>query len=145
MGPPHHWTGNQYGYAVAVGADNNLYTAGEFTGTIEFNPGGPSMPRSSAGAVDVYIARYSLGGNPVWGTSVGGPGTDKAFGIGADANLSVYSAGVFADAADFDPGPGQVVVGPPGGHFVSKLVVPPPTVAGVRVNDGGAQRSRCGR
>ncbi len=122
--------GDQYGRAVSVGADGQLYTVGDFTGTAEFNPGGPSRTRTSAGQEDVYVARYSPGGTLSWAASMGGAGSDKGFGVGADANQGAYTTGFFNGTADFDPGPGQVLLGPPGGMFLSKLVPSGPPQSG---------------
>ncbi|MCS3799439.1 SBBP repeat-containing protein [Niastella sp. OAS944] len=42
-----------------------------------------------------------------WAKALAGPGAESGFAITADASGNSYTAGSFADTADFDPGPGH--------------------------------------
>ncbi|MEO8590779.1 MAG: hypothetical protein ABI432_15495, partial [Flavobacteriales bacterium] len=67
-GPDH------YDRAVAVAADSlgNTYVTGVFMGSATFG----DTVLVSVGSEDIYLAKYSLGGDLLWIRAVGSPGTD---------------------------------------------------------------------
>jgi len=52
-------TGVDYGYGVAIDIDSNLYLAGSFANTVDFNPDGVDSI-SSNGGLDAYLSKYSI-------------------------------------------------------------------------------------
>ncbi|MEO6774877.1 MAG: hypothetical protein ABI467_18035 [Kofleriaceae bacterium] len=68
----------EYATNVAVDTDDNIYVAAAFEGSIDFGVG---MPLTSAGLVDVVIAKLSPTGDPVWTLGIGGPNNDAALSL----------------------------------------------------------------
>ena len=111
-------------YALALDAAGNVYTAGHFSGTSDFDPGPGTFPLSSVGSgSDVFISKLDGAGDFVWARRMGGIKIDQCFGMAVDSAGNVYTAGTFEDTMDFDPGPGTFNLTSAGGAdvFVSKL------------------------
>ncbi len=50
-------TGTDHGHATAIDFDNNIYTTGSFTGTVDFDPGSGVQNLTSVGVTDIYIQK----------------------------------------------------------------------------------------
>jgi hypothetical protein len=117
--------GVEYGNAITTDATGNVYIAGYFTGTGDFNPGTGTLNMTSAGAEDIFVTKLDASGQLVWAKQLGGTESDQCFGIAVDAQGNVYTTGYFRGTADFDPGAGNFnlsafsAMGPD--IFVSKL------------------------
>lgn len=90
---------------IAVDAAGNVYTAGSFFGTADFNPSFGTYNLTAAGD-DVFVSKLDANGNFVWAKQTGGAGTDVAYGLALDNAQNIYITGNFAGTADFDPGAG---------------------------------------
>jgi hypothetical protein len=116
-------TFNTDGKAIATDAFGNVYTAGNFLGTADFNPGAEASNLTSAGQ-DVFVSKLDASGNFVWAKKLGGSSIDQVFAITVDDAGNVYTTGNFSGTADFDPGTGtfNLTGGAQGyGVFISKL------------------------
>lgn len=117
-------THDEYTYAIARDASGNLYTTGAFRGTMDFDPGTGTFNMTSAGDYDIFIFKLDASGNFVWAKQLGGSGSDWGLDITVDASGNIYTTGIFAGTADFDPGVGthNLIVTTGGTNlFVSKL------------------------
>jgi hypothetical protein len=120
--------------AIALDGDGNIYTAGAFQGTVDFDPGPGTFDLTStstlagsnvniapngATKLDTYVTKLDSGGNFLWarqfgggsGTAAGGIALDRlngrvAGGIAVDFLGDIYTTGNFFGTVDFDPGPG---------------------------------------
>jgi hypothetical protein len=92
------------GKSIAVDGLGNTYVTGYFSGTVDFDPGAGIANLSSAGAEDIFIARYDASGNYIYAKRMGGPEQDEGYGIGIDASGNIYITGSFKQTVDFDPG-----------------------------------------
>ncbi len=90
---------------IAVDANDNVLITGRFVGTIDFDPG-PAVNTQSATSFDVYLQKLDGAGNFEFVKSFGGPNTETGFKIDTDGDGNILLEGLFADSADFDPGPG---------------------------------------
>lgn len=99
-------TGNDYGDFIKTDATGNIYVAGRFDGTCDFDPSTNSTTRTSAGSSDGYIAKYSPLGALTWVITMGSTGTDRVYSLDVDAAGNVYATGNYNFTVDFDPGPG---------------------------------------
>jgi hypothetical protein len=114
------------GVAAPAGS---VYVTGDFSGTVDFDPGaGVSALTSAGGSVDVFVSKLDQAGNFVWARGMGGataPSFDTGRDVAVDAAGNVLTTGFFTSPADFDPGPGQFLLdtGVNGSQavFVSKL------------------------
>lgn len=117
------------GSAIAIGLDitldvsGNIYTTGEFQGTIDFDPSASSFTLSANGNYDVLISKLDAIGNFVWAKSFGGTFLEKGNSIRTDVLGNVYTGGFYNLSCDFDPGPGTFSLTSTGGAdaFISKL------------------------
>ncbi len=91
------------GNALAVDATGNVYTAGMFEGTADFDPGAQTLNLDTRGRKDVFVQKLDGNGNFVWAKSFGGSGDESANAIRVDASGNVYTSGRFQDTVDFDP------------------------------------------
>ena len=109
--------------SVKVDGAGNIYTAGYFSGTVDFDPGAGTTNLTSAGGVESYVSKLNAAGDLLWAKSFGGTGTDLANSAAIDGSGNVYITGRFQATADFDPGAGTMNLTSLGGNdvFVSKL------------------------
>lgn len=111
-------------YSIAVDATGNVFTTGEFGGSVDFDPGPNSQVLTSLGQNDIFVSKLDPSGNYVWAKSMGGTGGDRSRSIALDASGNIFIAGDFQVApVDFDPGPGTAYLTPAGSidGFVCKL------------------------
>ncbi len=98
--------------AVRTDASGNIYTTGQFTGTVDFDPGaGVSTLTSIASGYDMYISKFDAYGNFIWAKQLATqPGsassTNRADGLVIDNQGNLYVSGAFYQTVDFDPGAG---------------------------------------
>ena len=98
---------NDDGSSSIITDDNgNVYTTGQFQGTVDFDPGDGTTNLISAGGWDIFIQKMDVNGNLLWAKRMGGTGADFGESITADANGNIYTTGVFSTTVDFDPGVG---------------------------------------
>ena len=92
------------GYEIAVDDLGNVYTAGSFSATVDFDPGPDTTQVISNGNTDVFIHKMDAQGNFVWVKTFGGTGGDYAQSLTVDESGNVYTTGYFADTVNFNPG-----------------------------------------
>ncbi|MGE0718455.1 MAG: Ig-like domain-containing protein [Alphaproteobacteria bacterium] len=110
-------TAEEYGVGVAVDGSGNVYATGNFSGTVDFDGDGPSVPLTDSTAESYYgsfyVVSYDGDGDLRWAT---GPATQTAdataVGVATDAAGNVYVAGNFQGTLDFDgaDGPSPTLV-----------------------------------
>jgi len=97
---------NDYGNSITTDAGGNVYTTGNFSGTVDFDPGAGTANLTSAGNDDIFIQKLDSAGNFLWVKQMGGTGNDYGSSITTDAGGNVYTTGRFSYTVDFDPGAG---------------------------------------
>lgn len=87
----------------------NIYTIGEFKGTVDFDPGAAAynLTSYSSGAYNVYISKLSSSGNHLWTNQIGGIIDDYGNALAVDRNGNVMATGYFQWYCTFN------AVGPP--------------------------------
>ncbi|HNX89802.1 MAG TPA: SBBP repeat-containing protein, partial [Paludibacteraceae bacterium] len=96
--------GADYGHNIAIDASGNAYLIGFFESTVDFDPGPGVVSLTSAGANDIFFARYDASGNFVYVKQIGGTGYDNGYSIAIDAAENAYITGFYQGTVDFDPG-----------------------------------------
>jgi hypothetical protein len=86
---------------ISLDTSGNVYTAGYFQGTADFDPDTCAFNITSAGTEDIFVAKLDASGNFVWANGTGGTGSDSAFGISVDSSNNVYTTGLFAGTVNF--------------------------------------------
>jgi hypothetical protein len=94
-------------WSFDVDSSFNLYFAGRFSGTVDFDPGTGLFNMTTAGGDDVFVEKLDSAGNFQWAKRIGSTSADYAWGVAADKSGNVAVVGYYGPATvDFDPGPG---------------------------------------
>jgi len=93
-----------YGYSIATDSDDNVYVAGYYADTADFDPGEEVYELTANGWEDIFIMKLDVSGNFIWAKSIGGPDFDGITSLTTDSSGNVYATGGFNGTADFDPG-----------------------------------------
>jgi hypothetical protein len=91
------------GRSIAVDNAGNVYTAGEFRNTADFDPGSGTADRTSVGGNDIFVQKLDANGSFEWGHSFGSATSDAGYGVAADGAGNVYVTGMFEGTVDFNP------------------------------------------
>lgn len=109
---------------VETDASGNVFFSGNFTNSLDFDPGPGTVALSSTGAEDIFILKLNAQGDYQWVKQLGAAGFDKAMGMDVDGLGNVITTGRFFSTVDFDPGAGNFPLTAPtaaGCTFISKL------------------------
>ncbi len=90
---------------IALDDSGNVYMAGYFFGTVDFDPGAGTANLVAAGEQDIFVAKYDGHGKYIWAINMGGYFRDDCNKVAVDKAGNVYITGFYMDTADFDPGP----------------------------------------
>ncbi len=100
---------------IALALDNaeNLVVAGTFFGQLDLGTG----PLVSAGADDVFVAKLTLEGTPLWAKRYGDPWLQRTSAVAVGASREVWLAGSFENTIDFVNGAPLVNAGAADGFW----------------------------
>ncbi len=116
-------TSSEVARSVASDSSGNIYTIGDFYGTVDFDPGTGTYNLTSTGYSDIFISKLDNLGNFIWAKQFAGSLSGYGYSISIDDFGNVYSSGTFNGSVDFDPGIGTCIL--TGGGlvdlFISKL------------------------
>ncbi len=90
-------TGSDEPYDIGLDGNGNIYVAGQFQGTANFQ--GTFI--SSAGSVDMFLSKHSSSGDLVVVKQGGGPAGDLAYAMTVDNAGNCFAAGQVANDATF--------------------------------------------
>ena len=110
------------GFGIASDARGNSYVTGAFIETATFGAGDNETELTSAGDIDVFVAKYAPDGTLLWATSAGGSDFDQGHGIATDPRGNTYVTGWFLGTATFGTGDNETELDSAGGFdvFVAK-------------------------
>ena len=91
-------TGSDRGYGVAVDGSGNVVITGYFAGSVGFGGG---VPLTSAGPMNVFLARYSPAGAYEWAQAFTGTGVNTGYGVAVDGSNNVIVTGSFQTTTNF--------------------------------------------
>ena len=94
------------GSGITTDTLGNVYIAGMFADTVDFDPGIGIFTLTANGGADIFIQKLDSIGNLIWAKSVGGWYHDMCYSITIDAQGNTYSTGYFRSTVDFNPGVG---------------------------------------
>ena len=100
-------TGSDSGKGVAVDSGGNVIVAGQYQGIVNFGAGPVTSYTNPASGptIDVYVAKYSSSGSPVWSRSIGGDGSDAANAVAVDSSGNTVVTGYQGStSADYGAG-----------------------------------------
>lgn len=96
-------TSSDKGLSNYLSDDNKLYLTGEFTGTVDFDPGTLINSKTSNGALDVFVLKLDTSGNMDWVRTFGGSSDDVSRDILVTKTNNVITVGNYIGTTDFDP------------------------------------------
>lgn len=99
--------------AIATGTNGNVYVAGAFSGTVDFDPSPATFTIASAGGTDGFVAVFDANGNFINAVSFTNNLECKVYSMATDNLGNIILTGGFTGSVDFEPGPGvtQLVAG----------------------------------
>lgn len=95
--------------AIAQDLNGNIYIAGSFQGTTDFDPSPSVYTVTSGGGDDAFISKYDANGNFLSVYTFSNNLYCKIFGLVVDNNNDVIVTGGYSGTVDFDPGVGTSI------------------------------------
>ena len=89
--------------SIALDGSGNVYTAGTFSTTADFDPGEEEANFTTRGSSDCYISKLDNDGNFLWARAFGNSSADNLEGMELDDAGNVYVTGFFRGTLDLDP------------------------------------------
>lgn len=118
--------------SIAFDALGNIYYAGEFGGTVDFNPAAGVDIRTSEASRSAFLTKLGANMGYGWTRTFGGANGSwaNAYSVAVDASGNALIAGRFIGTVDFDPGTGMdsrisspdMVFRPSADIFVTKVL-----------------------
>ena len=100
-------SGTASAFSVACDSSDNIYTTGDFYGSVDFNPDQAGSERISNNNSDIFISKFTPAGDFQWVSTAGGTGNDTAYDIAVNGVNAVYICGVFEETVAFNPESGS--------------------------------------
>jgi hypothetical protein len=97
-------TGFQAIYGVGVNSLGSIWLAGNFSNTIDCDPGPGTASLTSGGSQDIMKVNWDADANYIDAEKIGGTNSDYASCLHIDNEGAVIISGVFEGLVDFDPG-----------------------------------------
>ena len=113
---------NDYVYSLSVDPDDNVYSTGLFSGTVNFDPEGSDGEVSAGGNGAVFVLKLNKDGDYLWTQSYGNQGWNIGHSVFADGDGNVYNTGIYYGTFDFNAGSGVNELVTTGGYdiFITK-------------------------
>ncbi len=96
----------QKGVGLDTDPQGNVYCAGHFDGTADFDPGPGTFTLSAQGLPDAFVCKLNSTGNFVWAIAASGTLYESANTVKIAPDNTVITFGTFHATTDFDPGNG---------------------------------------
>lgn len=117
-------SGNDKLFGLSVDANNNIYTIGEFTDTVDFNLSNSVVFNlTTAGDFDGFMAKYATNAGFVWAKRIGLPNVNESLNsIDINPANEIYLSGTFQSSGiDVDLGAGQFLLNSNGSKDIMLL------------------------
>jgi len=98
-------TNSMYVRSATIDDAGNVYTTGNFQGTVDFNTGPGVFNLTSNGLEDIFITKFDSLGNFLWAKRIGAQLSDDSYSMSVDSVGNIYITGYFMSDVDFDPDP----------------------------------------
>jgi hypothetical protein len=106
-------------FGMVADASGNVYTTGNFSGSVDFDPGPGSYYLNGSG---IFISKLDAYGHFVWAKMINAGWWSQGNAITLDSSGNIYTTGIFSGTIDFNPGQGVFNLSSTGdGIFISKL------------------------
>ncbi len=95
---------NDLAKVMAVDNVGNVFLAGTFWGTVDFDPGNGTNQLTSNGMRDAFLAKYTESGDLMWVFSFGDGFDDEIIDLKIDNDGNIIITGSYMGTIDLDPG-----------------------------------------
>lgn len=92
------------GTSICFDEMGNVFLTGNFSGTVDFDPGSGTYNLTSNGSNDIFIIKLTASKEFVWAKRIGGSNSDGGNSICFQELGFIYVTGFFYGSVDFDPG-----------------------------------------
>ena len=106
--------------SLVLDSASNLFIAGTYTGTVDFDPNSGISNLVGAGSKDGFILKLDKSGNYIWAKAISGSSNDEIRAITLDDSGNIFATGQFDATTDFDPSAALYKIAG-NGSFVLKL------------------------
>lgn len=86
--------------SISINASNQLFIAGGFKGTIDFDPNAGTNNLTSAGMDDAYVAKFDNNGSLIWVNQMSGTSRSAARSVFVSNEDEVYVTGYFENTLE---------------------------------------------
>ncbi|HAW51482.1 MAG TPA: hypothetical protein DCX54_04000 [Flavobacteriales bacterium] len=119
-----------WGRTISTADSNRIVLTGDFSGSIDLDPGPALKMVQSHGIIDYFIVLLDSTGDYVTGFNIGGTDSEYCRGSIIINGDEYYVSGVFRDSVDFDPDTAvNALIDNGGGDgFISKYILCQPSV-----------------
>jgi hypothetical protein len=108
-------SGAEYASSIAVDLEGNVFAAGTFSSTADFDPSSTgTFLITPTGVVGIFIWKLDKNGSFVWAKCLNGLPINYISDLDADVTGNIYGCGYFDGTVDFDPGAGNFDLGSSG-------------------------------
>ncbi len=94
--------------SAAFDTDCNIYLVGNFTDTVDFDPGRREFVRNSNGKPDSYLVKLNSRGKFEWACTWGNDGWDEASGVAVDDDGNIFIISRIWQTFDFTASDGKI-------------------------------------
>ncbi len=101
-----HISGQAVVNALLLDDEENIYIAGSFEGTVDFDSGAEIAEATSLGGPDCYVAKYTSSGEFLWVKNFGAIEIQTVEALSMDIDGNLILTGNFENTVDFDPNGG---------------------------------------
>jgi len=96
-------TSHDRAHGVVINGTGEIFIAGKFTGTVDFDPSGGTDSKVSAGGYDAFLTKFNADETYGWTKTWGSTDRDTVNDLQLGTDGSIYLAGVYRLTVDFDP------------------------------------------
>lgn len=88
---------------IARDDSGNVFVAGHFRESVDFDPGPNKDIKNSYGSADVFVSKFHSDGSYAWTKTIGGSSEDRSYAIKTDKQGSIIITGYFNGSVNFNP------------------------------------------
>lgn len=99
-------TDYDYGWDIQTDSQGHLFITGDFSGSVDFDPGSGTNLATTTALSELYIVALDSSGNFIWEKNTQGDFNCSGLSLSANSAGDFYVTGTFRGTVDFDPDAG---------------------------------------
>lgn len=100
----------EYGFSIEFDETGNVYLAGAYFETVDFDPGPDEYNLTAVGLRDAFLLKLDTDGNFIWVKTIGAAASESVIDFIIDENGNITLLVFYQVSADFDPGVGEFIL-----------------------------------